>query len=93
MLALIEQQPKDIADQLCVARVINNSEYPRYTIADRETGQRIGSRIQSVEVAEIYFTEGCWNEGKPGVDESFTEYGVGAHEITVPDNWEPERYM
>lgn len=37
--------------------------------------------------------DGWWTEGKPCVEECYTEYFVGSHKLTVPDSFNPCRYL
>jgi hypothetical protein len=63
------------------------------TLVDRTTLEALQSVCRSVEVADISFWEGddFLSEGRQGLEDSATDYKVGAWVITIPEGTEIER--
>jgi hypothetical protein len=91
VLALIRAQPPNIRQRLravpapCIAG--------RWTIGEKGTNQTLVSIIHTTEVAEVRFSPSSasgvfvgWSEGRPGIEECFTEYRVADMVLTIEDN-------
>jgi hypothetical protein len=66
---------------------------PEYSIGDRRTLNLLTSSIHSVESAELSLSGARWNEGKPSLDDSHTEYMVGENELKMPEEFAPVVYV